>query len=510
MAIPNKIAAHLNLYRKITKAETWWSEESPGVPLFCQWMQQFVEQSKYWHPKLPTIIFCFTRNDFVYEETPEKQKLKIWNYVWQQYLRKPNMQRVRYWQWHKLVGAIKKEGEYFLKNKRRISDKQFLASFTKVVEILRDHWRFTWVQESADIFTTYHLPQLIKKEVPQLNLEQATEAAMILTSPAVLSFMEHYRIDLLKFVIKYYAKLKRSGLTNDLQRKLRALAHEYIWLLSNYKEGRELTWQKVWEQIRFDMRSKTLNELKQELAGLLSKARRNTRTRVKLQRELRLSNKLHKACELLSWWSRWIDERKQMALLGNWYLEHYVQTAAQRLKIEPMRVKYMLFEEIIQGFQEGKILPVSEYKSRRKLSLYLTTKEHGRTRKQVITGKAAQVLWKEIFPPRLSKEIKGQVASAPVEKVEGVVQVILDPHKERFTDGRILVTTMTRPDFVSLMRRAKAIICDEGGITSHAAIISRELDIPCIIGTKVASKILRTGNRVELDLGVGTVQKLKH
>ena len=57
-------------------------------------------------------------------------------------------------------------------------------------------------------------------------------------------------------------------------------------------------------------------------------------------------------------------------------------------------------------------------------------------------------------------------------------------------EGEILVTGMTIPDFLPAMKKAAAIVTDQGGQTSHAAIVSRELGVPCIVGTKNASKIL--------------------
>ena len=58
-------------------------------------------------------------------------------------------------------------------------------------------------------------------------------------------------------------------------------------------------------------------------------------------------------------------------------------------------------------------------------------------------------------------------------------------------------------------RKAAAIVTDEGGITSHAAIVSRELGIPCIVGTQYATKILKDGDLVEVDANKGTVKKIK-
>lgn len=92
----------------------------------------------------------------------------------------------------------------------------------------------------------------------------------------------------------------------------------------------------------------------------------------------------------------------------------------------------------------------------------------------------------------------------------GVVKIILNENDfPKFRTGEILVTSMTRPEFVPLMKKAAAVITDEGGITCHAAIVSRELKIPCIIGTKNATRVLNDGDFVEIDAENGTVTILK-
>lgn len=79
---------------------------------------------------------------------------------------------------------------------------------------------------------------------------------------------------------------------------------------------------------------------------------------------------------------------------------------------------------------------------------------------------------------------------------------------KRVKEGDILITEMTSPDYVSVMGKVAAIVTDEGGITSHAAIISRELGIPCLVGTQFATKVFRDGDLVEVDAEKGVVRKL--
>ncbi len=92
----------------------------------------------------------------------------------------------------------------------------------------------------------------------------------------------------------------------------------------------------------------------------------------------------------------------------------------------------------------------------------------------------------------------------------GKAHVILDvKHIDEFQDGEILVTEMTAPDWVPAMKKAKAIITNSGGMTCHAAIVSRELGIPCIVGTAsrgaAATETIKTGQDVTVDATNGVV-----
>ena len=88
----------------------------------------------------------------------------------------------------------------------------------------------------------------------------------------------------------------------------------------------------------------------------------------------------------------------------------------------------------------------------------------------------------------------------------GTVKIILDIDElDKIKDGDIMVTTMTTPDMVPAMRRASGIVTDEGGVTCHASIISRELGIPCVVGTGDATTVLEENSGVTLDGKKGLV-----
>jgi pyruvate,water dikinase len=89
----------------------------------------------------------------------------------------------------------------------------------------------------------------------------------------------------------------------------------------------------------------------------------------------------------------------------------------------------------------------------------------------------------------------------------GRAKVVLNPDEanEQMKKGDILVTDMTNPDFVPFMKIASAIVTDKGGVTSHAAIVSRELNIPCVVGTEIGTQVLKTGKEYTVDSRNGVI-----
>lgn len=103
--------------------------------------------------------------------------------------------------------------------------------------------------------------------------------------------------------------------------------------------------------------------------------------------------------------------------------------------------------------------------------------------------------------------LAGIGASAGV--VEGRAVVVLDPGEADIDTGDILVAHTTDPAWVSLMFLAQGLVVDIGGMLSHAAVVARELDIPCVMNTKNGTRVLRTGDVIRVDGAAGTVEILE-
>lgn len=105
-------------------------------------------------------------------------------------------------------------------------------------------------------------------------------------------------------------------------------------------------------------------------------------------------------------------------------------------------------------------------------------------------------------------EFKGQVACTG--KVHGLVKIVNSTSDmQKVNVGDILVSIATNPDILPAMKKAVAFVTEQGGITSHAAIVAREMRKPCIIGTKIATKVLKDGDLVEVDANRGVIKILE-
>ncbi len=106
-----------------------------------------------------------------------------------------------------------------------------------------------------------------------------------------------------------------------------------------------------------------------------------------------------------------------------------------------------------------------------------------------------------------AKEISGQIGYKGT--VIGKVKIVYTKEDlSKVLQGDILVSPMTTPDFLPAMKLAGAFVTDEGGLLCHAAIVSREMKIPCVIGTKIATQLLKDGDIIEVDANRGIIRKI--
>lgn len=104
-------------------------------------------------------------------------------------------------------------------------------------------------------------------------------------------------------------------------------------------------------------------------------------------------------------------------------------------------------------------------------------------------------------------QVKGLVAYTGIVRGRACV-VLSEDDFGKMNEGDILVTSMTRPEFLPVMRKASAFVTNEGGITCHAAIVARELQKPCVIGTRTATSTFKDGELIEVDAERGIIKRV--
>lgn len=195
---------------------------------------------------------------------------------------------------------------------------------------------------------------------------------------------------------------------------------------------------------------------------------------------------------------------KDAQFFGFYCLEPIFKEIGRRFNLSLEQIRFLAPQDFPKLLEKD-FSKITE--ARQKYSLHIS--EKGKT--SFYLGQEAKNIIKQLdfYKPVVeissNQELKGQPAYNG--KVCGRVKIVnVAAEMIKIHSGNILVSRMTSPSIVPAMKQAAAIITDAGGITCHAAIVARELKKPCIIGTKLATSILRDGDMVEVDADKGIIR----
>lgn len=160
-------------------------------------------------------------------------------------------------------------------------------------------------------------------------------------------------------------------------------------------------------------------------------------------------------------------------------------------------------QEIIAYLKTGWGIDLSSTQ-KRFAKKYVSFSRNGRT-EFIYNEKLIEKIRTTFMSVKMGREIKGNIVSQG--QAQGTVKLIINKSDlAKFKAGQVLVSNFTTPEYVPAMKKAAAIVTDDGGITCHAAIIARELGRPCVVGTKNATRVLKNGDLVEVDATRGLVK----
>lgn len=502
---------------KIIKTHNWWLAEGSGswqllfLP-FRGWLQM---ASRFTNlpPREPVFVFC--KQGLFYQFLTIETSINYIKYLIEQDQRDNNFVKDKIKAWQEDERNLNQLIQEFKKVElSQLTNKQLWSWYNQLMRATVRVWNIPAILEGGGLY----FDKVIVPSVAELNLqlspEKLNDLLVTLTTPIKSSFAQKEYLSQLALAIEAkqhrgYTKLALGQLKDvdlNLHRKIIKHQQTYFWVRNNYNDVTPISASTFWKEIKSLASSKSLQQLKIEFSNLknniqVKKAKSAIHSKFKLNPDLKHQIKLF---EVFTWW---MDERKRINLISSHYFALVLNELSQRLGWDKQWTFTLFTEEIKEYLLLGMKPDLAKVKRRYNFVGHYNDKSSQKFEKiiEVKDKQYFKLLHSQVMGA--DKEIKGKVAcKGGIKKIIGRVRIINHAKSEKFMKGEILVTSMTRPEFVPLMKKAKAIITNEGGITSHAAIVSRELNVPCIIGTQIATQVLKDGDEVEVDADNGIVK----
>jgi len=399
-----------------------------------------------------------------------KEAKKVGDWYLNQYLRESGFLQREYKSWLADLKKMERMGPKPSDNK----------GFAKFYELFINLWARSIVCEVYDEDVESRMAKLNK----DYHLGLKAKELIALISPKQISIQLQFEKDLLQGL--------RSGAG------IKRVAGQYYFLDVDYLTAIPLSLEKRLEEIKRRGLEKERERVEKLISNIKKEYSQKQEVKSKLAKEVR------GVIDFFSLLVEWRDLRKKMHQAGSFYIWRYIFT---HLKIPEDLRPYLVVQDYLnkeylkQDFKQT----LKQRKKHCLISLDCAGKFGWFLEKREIENKIEQLEKKE----GTADQLKGTPASWGTAK--GRAKVINSAKDfPKMQKGDILIAPMTRPEYLPVMKLASAVLTDEGGITSHAAIVSRELNIPCIIGLKIATKVLKDGDIIAINASHGSIKIIKH
>ena len=407
----------------------------------------------------------------------------------------------KHWQkWEDWVDEYEEMAQILEKlNLKKLPDKELYRHLENLYNLSIRLWLIVHVPEIANWGGEY----LLKNKLKRLFKDRMEEYLEVLSATIKFSFFQQEELDLLQLSFIKNKKEKEKALAEH--------AKNYRWLLNSYGGNRILKKDYFKKKLKSLLKEKKAEARIKEIKNII---KNNKRRKEQLIKKLKLDKETVLMADQLAQSIWWQDLRKGYIWRMNHYLDRFLREIAKRTDWKFPELQWLWGCELIDLVKGRK---VDKEKILKRGKYFATFAKEGKMKLEEISDKKkVKQLIKIYLEEEIDKgkELKGLVVSrgkGKGVKTKGKVKIIRNPFKEgkKMKKGDILVAAMTSPEFIVVIKKAKAIITDHGGMTSHAAIVSRELKIPCIVNTKIATRALRDGDLVEVDANKGVVKILK-
>lgn len=380
-----------------------------------------------------------------------------------------------------------------IENISDLDDEELLKDFQRFSTLVYEAFGASHLIEGISLTTDVKIKDMLLKALDKRGMkDRFNDIFTKLTQPIRRFFLTDYNQSLAKIIDKAEDKdviSKDNIKSQELREMIREHIRRFYWIRSTFKSGQDLTFEDVIEEI-----SNVIHEGDKLDITDDETFRNNLENKDRLIEELELPEELVDLIRITDVVTYWQDDRKINILKGCWGMDRYLKEISRRWDIDHPDLRYILPPE---ATAENLRTIRERLKKRREGCAIIYEKDV----LEVYDGDDYLALKEKLHKSEDGsehKEFNGMCAS--IGKATGRVKICRTTDDiAGFRKGDILVTSMTRPEYLPAMKKAAAIVTDEGGITCHAAVISRELGIPCVIGTKIASKVLKNGTLVEVN-----------
>lgn len=388
-------------------------------------------------------------------------------------------------------------GERLLKvDVAKLSDRQLVEKINKIIP-LQEQVRILGVTLNGLVLDgRNHLTNKFQDEITRSVKDKTIfeEHWPFLTRVTKLSFRQKRDIAIAKLA----EKIKKYPET-DKEKELKNIYQAYCWLdymyygpptnFNEYKKYLKNARKKnIYLNLKYD-----LEKIKNQQEKLMKKLKFNSRTKFLIE-----------LAQNVLWQKGY---RKDAEYHGFFCYEPILREIAKRKQVDDWKSLLFMFPWEIEGFILKNKPNKKEISERRKFSCLVVTKNDVK----MLTGRKAKSFYKALnIENDFSHLTQTQGQCAYVGKAKGFVKLIFTPKDiEKMNKGDVIISQATSPDLIPAMKQAAAIVTNTGGLICHAAITSRELKIPCIVGTKNATLIFKDGDLVEVDAQKGMIKKIK-
>src|ERR1700722_19889613 len=397
----------------------------------------------------------------------------------------------------------KKFDDFFWKefpkiNLQKLSDKQLLQLWKRAYDLAITRLSSTGIIDHFSLGTNSLVNEMVKKEIKaqtkgrEWKDSELSNIFAIATAPVHQSFINQAEIDLLKIA------------TGQSKETIEHYQQRWFWTKNNYVTSQVLSVEYFRKEIKDWKESKKV--LKKEIEKLENTPKENKLKKQALFREYKFSPLLKNLLKISEDFTSWQDERKRATYFNIYIGSKLLEEIGRRKGYTLNQLRYTTGFEIENIFVK-KEPSAKELDVRMDNSVFVATPKGYYVATGAEVEKVRKIMWGEKKEENIM-DFRGLTAS--LGKVQGRVRIIKSVDEVgNILQGEILVAVMTRPDYVPAMKKAAAIVTNEGGVTSHAAIVSRELHIPCIIGTKIATEVLHDGDLIEVNANHGKVTILQ-